>query len=145
MLLQYDYLDPKRPHVSFALLLEHALNIAVYSGGQDKLTLALGPISSRFPDVEQKNVEVLQNKSYELSDEGWYVLDLISFRPMLHEIMTTHCPHGYPYDALKHFFVPLVESGRFPTLHFHRDWGDSIGATEEHQAALGQNLRCIYF
>lgn len=140
MLLQFQGV----PNVnSFEELFELCCKTLQEVEGKKKTTV-LGPISSSDPETVLHNLETLSFYSKRLAENGWVVLEIPSFQPVVDTLMKKLKIVGYPYGILHEFTLPLIRSKCFSVLHFRENYLESLGATIEHDATLGAHIPIRY-
>lgn len=128
---------------SFNDLFAHAIAL-VRSIEHGKKTMVLGPVTAQNPEMIQENLEQLLSHAEQLSEDGWAVLELTPFQPLVEEIKKKLKIRDYPYGILHDFTIPLIESRCFDALHFRKNYSESFGATLEHDVAIGANIPIYY-
>lgn len=107
-------------------------------------TVVLGPVTSKDPAVTEGNLAMLSLHARALSEKGWIVLDLASYQETIERLIKSLNIQGYPHEVLEDFTIPLLQSGIFQTVFVRECFEKSIGATLEHDAALGKGLHVEY-
>jgi hypothetical protein len=112
--------------------------------GDLKKTIVIGPVTSKDGNTREKNLEALSYHSDKLSGEGWAVLDLHSFQFAIDTLIKQLQITRYPHEILDEFTLPLIESRLFTAIHVLDSYHESLGATLEHDKALGCDVPLIY-
>jgi len=133
-----ESLDDLCWHASHDLLLP-------YRNLYPKRTVTLGRISHPDKRIVAENLAALARKSKELSEEGWIVLDLVSFQPSIDRIVKRMNIIGYPYEILERFTKPLIREGWFSAIHFRFPIRGSIGTEIEWDEAIRYKVKIISF
>lgn len=110
-----------------------------------KRATVLGPITNSDSAVVRKNLDVLANQARHLSDAGWVVLDLTSYRNVIGRILRERAVSGYPFTILEDFTLPLIRNGWFSVLWFRFPFIQSVGARREYEEALAYDIEVRHF
>ncbi len=107
-------------------------------------TVVLGPMSSNGKLTQEENIIRIQRSVNILSDEGWLVLDLVSFQDTVDRLIQELRIPGYPFPVLEDFTIPLIKSRWFQVVHFQVGYQHSIGAVREHAVVVEERLPIRY-
>lgn len=110
-----------------------------------KRATVLGPITHSDPAIVKKNLDVLANQARRLSDAGWMVLDLTSYRSVIDRILRERAVSGYPFTILEDFTLPLIKNGWFSVLWFRYPFSHSVGAMREYAEAQAYDIEVRHF
>jgi hypothetical protein len=130
--------------VSFAQLYHHTLQLLDTHPRRRGRTVVLGPMSSNGKLTQEENMARIQRSIDILSDEGWLVLDLLSFQNTVDRLIRELCVSGYPFPVLEDFTIPLIRSRWFQVIHFQAGYQHSIGAVREHAVVVEERIPIRY-
>ncbi len=130
---------------SFTDLYKHAVELLTLHtmDGLEK-TVVFGPATPTNHTTLEENLAKLYDHSVSLSNNGWCVLELASFQPVINKLILQLGRDDYPVEILNEFTFPLIKNGCFDTLHFRKSYPDSYGASAKYIVAKHVDIPIIY-
>lgn len=103
-----------------------------------------GPITTGGVGNVSGNLKELNNKIFELQNNGLSIFDQSVFEDTTQKLTEKLSKNEYFADVLTEFYLPLFEKGYIEELYFLPDWQTSKGATWEHEQAKRLGLKIVY-
>lgn len=96
---------------------------------ETKRTTVFGATKNPFSlPLQESNFQNLTEHALLLAENGWIVLDLVSFQPIIDTLVAARRPNGHPTFIMNELILPLIHEQLFHTLHFVDGYRSSIDA-----------------